>query len=399
MNPGRTAVRAATRVLLWSLVFGLELAASVVACFTARALVVSHWDEALPGDIRIDGAPAVHPQLEFACELATEQLQSLFSKPDVIDDLRQLNAAVSLSLMDLSPGRAGVVRRLNEAGIPVTAWIALPKEEGYYLNAANAPEAVSRFAAFETWTGDYGLRWARVGLDIEPSLQEFGAVRQGHWLRPAAAVVRRCFDTGSVKRARNAYAALIGRIQSDGYRVETYQFPFIADERKANSTMLERFFGIVDVRGDREVFMTYTSYNHAIDSALIWQYGPEAQIVAVGSTAGDPEPGGKFNPLSWDEFTHDVIVASHFSPVVGVYSLEGCVRQGFLPRLKTMNWGQSFTIPAEANRKVIQLRTRIQTALWIGSHLPYLAAAVLLLNLLLIWRRHNGNRSPARRTA
>jgi hypothetical protein len=399
MNRGWRRVRAATRVLGWCLVFGLQLAASVVVCFTARTLVVSHRGEAALGDIRIDGAQAVHPRLEFACELATEQLQSLFSKPDVIDDLRQLNAALSLSLIDLSPGRAGVVRRLNEAGIPVTAWLALPKEQGYYLNAANAGEAAARFAAFETWTRDYGLRWARVGLDIEPGLQEFGAVSQGHWLRPAAAVARRYFDTGSVKRARNAYAALIGRIQSDGYRVETYQFPFIADERKANSTMLERFFGIVDVRGDREVLMTYTSFNHAIDSALIWQYGPEAQIVAVGSTAGDAEPGGKFGPLSWDEFTHDVVVASRFSPAVGVYSLEGCVRQGFLPRLKTMNWGQSFTIPAEANRKVIQLRTRIQSALWTGSHLPYLAAAVLLLDILLIWRRYTWNRSPTRPTA
>jgi len=249
------------------------------------------------------------------------------------------------------------VRRLNEAGIPVTAWIALPKEEGYYLNAANAHEAAARFAAFETWTRDYGLRWARVGLDIEPSLQDLGAALQGHWLRLAGTVVRRCFDTGSVDRARNAYAALIRRIQGDGYDVETYQFPFLADERKVHSTLLERVFGIVDIRGDREVLMTYTSFDHALDSALIWAYGPEAQLMVVGSTAGDPEPGGKFGPLSWDELTHDVVVASHFSPVVGVYSLEGCVRRGFLSRLKTMNWGQSFTIPAEANRKVVQLRT------------------------------------------
>jgi len=153
------------------------------------------------------------------------------------------------------------------------------------------------------------------------------------------------------------------------------------------------------VRGDREVLMTYSSFNHPIDSALIWAYGPEAQVMVVGSTAGDSEPGGKFGPLSWDELTHDVIVASHFSPVVGVYSLEGCVRQGFLSRLKTMNWGQSFTIPAEANRKVIQLRSRIQAALWTGSHLPYFAAAVLLLDLLVAWRRQTGRRSRPRSAA
>lgn len=42
-------------------------------------------------------------------------------------------------------------------------------------------------------------------------------------------------DTGSVSRARNAYAALIQWIQAGGYRVDTYQFPFIADERKVHS--------------------------------------------------------------------------------------------------------------------------------------------------------------------
>ena len=134
-------------------------------------------------------------------------------------------------------------------------------------------------------------------------------------------LIRRCFDAGRVNRARAAYAALIARIQAAGYPVETYQFPFIADERKVHSALLERLFGIVDVRGDREVFMTYTSFNHAIDSALIWEYGPETQALAVGSTAGDAQPGARFAPLSWDEFSHDVMVARHFSPIVGVYSL------------------------------------------------------------------------------
>lgn len=385
-------VRLVLRGLAWCLIFGLELGATVVVSITARTLTAKHWGQTVPGAIRIAGNPAAHPQLAFACELATDQLQSLFSRQDVIGDLRQLHAAVSLALADLSPGRADVVHRLNQAGVPVTAWLALPKEQGYYVNAANAPQAAARFAAFEKWTGDYGLRWDRIGLDIEPNLQEFGGLSWGNAGRLIAAVARRCIDAGGVNRARNSYGSLIRRIEADGYPVETYQFPFVADGRKVHSTLLERLFGIVDVRGGREVFMTYTSFNHAIDSALVWEYGPEAQILAVGSTAGDAEPGARFGPLTWDEFSHDVLVASHFSAVVGVYSLEGCVHQGFLPRLKTMDWGQSVTIPAEAARKVIQLRARIQAALWTGSHLPYFATAILLVDLWLIWRRRSGKR-------
>jgi hypothetical protein len=34
--------------------------------------------------------------------------------------------------------------------------------------------------------------------------------------------------------------------------------------------------------------------------------------------------------LSWDEFSKDLITASHFTHIVGIYSLSGCVQQGFL---------------------------------------------------------------------
>jgi len=399
MRLGWPAVRPAAKGLVWCLIFGVELAASVVVFVIGWTLVATHWEAALPREIRIAGDPAVRPQLEFACELATPQLQSLLSQHDVIDDLRELRAGISLSLVDLSPGRAEIVRLLNRAGIPVTAWIALPEEQGYYVNAANAPQAAARFAAFKTWTREFGLRWARVGLDVEPNIQEFVAMSRGNWSRLIVTVVRRCLDSGSVSRARKAYAGLIRQIQAAGYPVETYQFPFLADERKVHSTLLERVFGIVDVRGDREVLMTYSSFNHAADSALVWQYGPDAQLLVVGSTAGDPKLGANLGPLSWEELSRDMLVASHFSPLIGVYSLEGCVRQGFLPRLKAMNWDQSVTISREADSKIIQLRTRIQAVLWTGSHLPYFAAAILLMDVCLIWRQRTRHRASARTTA
>ena len=39
--------------------------------------------------------------------------------------------AVSMGLLDLSPRRAAVVRRLNQSGIPLIAWQLLPRDEGY----------------------------------------------------------------------------------------------------------------------------------------------------------------------------------------------------------------------------------------------------------------------------
>jgi len=82
------------------------------------------------------------PKLTFFCELESEPLQTLFQNPEVIQDLSALNGTVSLGIRDLSAVRAEVVRRLNDAGIPVTAWLLLPKEQGYYFNIDNYPEAV-----------------------------------------------------------------------------------------------------------------------------------------------------------------------------------------------------------------------------------------------------------------
>jgi hypothetical protein len=374
-------VRRLLRAFLWLLIFTVELALCLALFIGATAFLAARRLDRDARQVRVT-APAEHPQLNFACQMETAALQSLFSDPDVIRDLRQLNARISLSLIDLSPGRAQVVRQLNSAGIPVTAWLALPGEQGYYLNASNADQAEARFTEFQKWTADSGLRWSGIGLDIEPNIQEFTSVG-----RAASAALKRVFDPDTVTRARTAYEAFIARIEAAGYRVETYQFPFIADEREVRSTLLERLFGIVDVRGDREVLMLYSSFNRAADSALIWQYGPSAQFIVVGITAGDPQPDARMGPLSWEELSHDVIVASHFSPVVGIYNLEGSVHRGFLPRLKALDWNQPVIISADQNRQIIRFRARVQAALWALSRLPYFALAMLLADAWFLMRR------------
>jgi len=326
------------------------------------------------------------PKLVFACDGSPSALERIFSQPEVISDLKELNAGISLALPDLNAERAQLVLRLNQASIPVTAWLALPPAQGYYSNASNAPETFTRFADFEKWSAAYGLRWAAVGLDIEPSIQDFALLKGSKW-RLAWIIFGRYFELRRVQRAKDAYAALVREIQAHGYPVETYQFPFIADERRVHSTLLERLSGIVDISSDREVLMLYTSFNPALDSGLIWVYGPEAQAIAVGSTSG-PEYDPHFVRLNWDRFSRDLIVAHHFSRLIGVYNLAGCVQQGFLHRLQSLDWDQSVVIPAASVRKALQLRKRVQTVIWLGSHLPYFAILIFIVGVTAIgcWR-------------
>src|SRR5512139_2662143 len=100
------------------------------------------------------------PVMTFFCELESQPLESLFSNPQVIPDLQALNAGVSLGILDLSPERAEVVQRLNQSGIPVTAWLLLPKDQGYWFNSTNASQAARRYADFKVWTTEHNLKWS-----------------------------------------------------------------------------------------------------------------------------------------------------------------------------------------------------------------------------------------------
>ena len=122
-----------------------------------HAAVVSELAMQSPAGIRVQGP-------SFACcNQSVWQMQSLFADQSVIAFLNQLHAEVAIATLDFAPARTDVVHRLNQAGIPVIAWIVLSKQEGYYLDANNASAAAARVAAFEKWTADNGLEWVAVG--------------------------------------------------------------------------------------------------------------------------------------------------------------------------------------------------------------------------------------------
>jgi len=266
----------------------------------------------------------------------------------------------------------------------------LPKEQGSYLNADNEPAAAARFAAFDAWSREQGLRWEGVGLDIEPNFAELSALKR-RWWRLSTTLLRRTFDGSRLYRARQDYSELIGTIRSRGYPVQTYQMPFLSVEREAHSSLFDRMLGTVDVRGDQEYMMLYTSFARPVGGAMIWTLGPNAQAISIGVTDGGP--GTSPAPLNWDEFSRDLILASHFSRFVGVYNLEGCVNQGFLPRLKSFDWSGTVIIPADTLRRTDRVHRALRLVLWIGTYLPYLIAVLLLAIVAIVRGRRIRNRN------
>lgn len=363
-----------------SLVFALLLALFALVPVDSAAFA--------PDSIRIAG-PGTQPQIDFACcESSIAQSQALLADPSVVDSLRALRSRLAVAIVDFSPQRTVLIQRLNQSGIPVVAWILLPKAEGYYLNADTAPHAAARIAAFERWTRDNHLQWSAVGLDIEPDFNQLAALK-AHPGRFIATLLGRCFNSARIARARATYSALIAQLQSDGYVVQTYQMPYLPAERRAHSTLPDRLLGTIDVRGNEEYLMLYTSAARPVGGAMIWSLGPHAQYIAIGSTDGSAAPGSPAGPLDWNEFSRDLIVASHFSARIGVYDLEGCVRQGFLSHLRSFDWTRSVELPAPSVQRAQRMSVLLPTVLVVLSNSPWLLLIFIVLIAFLLWRRRN----------
>ncbi len=304
----------------------------------------------------------------FACELEANDLQSLFADGTILQQLIDLDAGISLGLLDLSPERADIVRRLNAAGIPVVAWLLLPREQGYYFNLSNALQAAARYAEFRAWTAEHGLHWDGVGIDVEPDLREVeqlaGKKRWG--LLPA--ILHRALDGEGARQAQAAYHDLVAQIIADGYPVDCYQFPWIVDERLARSTLLQRLFGIMQIPAAREVLMLYSSFPRAFGPGILWSYASRAQRVVIGSTGGGVVIGDGIEPLTWEEFERDLRIVRQWQQEVYIFSLEGCVQQNFLPRLQELEWEQQAIPRPRQALPVGLLRRLFQGALWAGEH-------------------------------
>jgi hypothetical protein len=329
------------------------------------------------------------PSLTFACELDAARLTELFADGSVIDDLKPLGARVMIMVSDLSAERAHVVQQLNQAGIPLIGIPLFPWAEGYYFTVDNAPRAADRYQQWKHWTAEHGLVWDWVGLDIEPEANFYQQLMANPWgLVPK--LLRRLRDQERIVRARAAYAELVDQIHADGWPVENYQFPFIADERRAGSTLLQRLMGLVDVPTDREVWMQYTSFVGPLGPGILWSYGPESDAIAVGTTGGGPDVPGhpQFSPLSWEELARDLRLAGRWTDQLYIHSLEGCVWNGYLARLRSLDWTPASTPPSTAAMARV-IRVGLRGLLRTSVH-PWRATGLAVAMLWLLARRRAG---------
>ena len=285
------------------------------------------------------------PQLIFFCELENPELHALLLSQQVLPTLAAAGYGVALATRKLDEPTAAVARLLNRYHIPVIAWLLLPPGEGFWFHLQNYPQAIERYRAFHRWAKSGGVQFQAVGLDIEPPTSELDRIQR--WgVRDLARRAWQARENVLFAAARAAYTELITEIHHDGYEVHTYQLPILADDRRAGTTLVQRALDIVDLPADVEVLMCYSSapldaLGNDLGGALITSYGPVADSIGVGTLSGSAvrNSSSAGSPaLPWAAFERDLLLAARHTDTIYVYSLEGCVECGLMPRLTTLDW-------------------------------------------------------------
>jgi hypothetical protein len=191
---------------------------------------------------------------------------------------------------------------------------------------------------------------------------------------------------------------MIAAIRHDGYEVHTYQMPFVADDRRAGTTVVQRALDILDLPADLDVLMCSSSVpserlDYDLGGALIASYGPVADAIGVGSTGEEPaeEPAVL---LPWPALRRDLLLAARYTDTIYLFSLEDCAERRLLDQIAALDWEQPAR-PARGKRALVGGLRWLLFALLIGGRFGprTLAWAGWGLAALLWWR---GRRAPSR---
>jgi hypothetical protein len=98
--------------------------------------------------------------------------------------------------------------------------------------------------------------------------------------------------------------------------------------------------------------------------------------------------------LSWEELARDLQLARRWCDQILIHSLEGCVWQGFLGRLRSFDWADTAAAPPGA-RAASGLRGSLRVVLWASAHPQAVLGSALACYLI----KRLLSREQRRRTA
>jgi len=141
---------------------------------------------------------------------------------------------------DFGPVRPGVqgdalalVRKANSLGVPVSAWIVVPYEQGYWAYQGNAQAMMEAVKAWAEWKKANHLKFTSVSIDQEFSwknLQAYIANVTSHDPEKLTSWMRTNIDPSAQCSAFHTYQELISWAHDHGIRINAAEAPMVADD-------------------------------------------------------------------------------------------------------------------------------------------------------------------------
>ena len=178
--------------------------------------------------------------ISFFNELKSPELVELFKDTNLIPNLQAIHGEIRMGTLDLTPERAGIVKKLNDAGVPVVAWVVLSEEDGYFSNSINADLSKKRYQEIKDWADKNQLKLKAIGFDFEIDMNDLKLAKSSPIKLVYKMFTRLYEDDNNLKSAKLKYDTLMAQVKADGYAVEGYYFPFITDEVANGTTSIQK---------------------------------------------------------------------------------------------------------------------------------------------------------------
>lgn len=326
---------------------------------------------------------ASNPKISFFNELESKELKILFSDSTLIPSLKKMNAEIRMGILDLTPDRAEIIRRLNENGITVIAWLLLPKEEGYWFHSGNWQRASERYDEIKNWAKENQLIFNGIGIDIEIDYQD-AELYKNHKFKFLKKVVGRLYNKEDYEYSKNMYNNLIERIRTDGYSIESYYIPFVKDETENGRTALQQATGIMDLTTDKDIPMLYSSFiGNPYGLLKVAAIDKNLKYVAIGSTGGGIDP--TLPSMTWEDLSHDLRLVSKTVEEIHIFCLEASVEKGFIPKLIDFDFDAQVTAQPEQEVKIKSLSKKIMLLSKILSYPTLTIVLIILVIVFTMW--------------
>ncbi|MBJ7328566.1 MAG: hypothetical protein JHC95_01645 [Solirubrobacteraceae bacterium] len=124
------------------------------------------------------------------------------------------------------------IRKIEERGIPWTAWLTVPYSDGYWTTERNGPQTLAAVRDFDAWARANGLAPSGVSLDLESSTADTKTFARAFRdpFATARTMTRNLGPNRQCVAARYLRDEVVGWLRRHGYSVVASVHPWVVDD-------------------------------------------------------------------------------------------------------------------------------------------------------------------------